>query len=48
LVDAADEIANDVNASIQSGCDEADYLTKYVNQATNSIDDYLSYVGKSH
>lgn len=46
MVEAVDEIATDVEASIQNGCDEAQYLTKYVNKATNSAESYLSYVGK--
>lgn len=47
MIEAADEIANDVEASIQNGCDEAQHLKKYVNQATDAAEGYLSYVGKS-
>jgi hypothetical protein len=46
LVDAAGEIASDVDASIARGCTQADHLTKYIDQASSSIDEYLSYVGQ--
>ena len=46
MVGAANDIVDDVDAAVLSGCFEAQYLSSYVDDCVTSADKYLSYVGK--